>query len=156
MTSLSSYLITSFAGMFWLSRVVISLCYTLGADIGIKPLNSTIEITLLFVTLICIVFIIKRNIFGALVYFVVYGLYFGNDFYQGIVKVINEESGMTNYVTLLLSFLGILIPFFTVMDIFLNKDRNGMVKDKKTDWFYNNKAFDRKHDNRVDENQYKF
>ena len=42
------------------------------------------------------------------------------------------------------------------MDIFLNKDRKGSTRDKKTDWFYTNKDYDRKLDDRADKNQYKF
>lgn len=156
MTSVFSYLITMFGGMFWLSRVIITICYTLEKDIGIKPLNYNMEIILLFVTLICFVLIIKRNIFGALAYFVAYGLYFGNDAYNGIVSIINGQANITSYVQLLLSILGILIPFLTVMDIFLNKERKGSTKDSKTDWFYTNKEYERKHDERADENQYKF
>ena len=44
----------------------------------------------------------------------------------------------------------------SVMDIFLNKDRKGSTKDKKTDWFYTNEQYDRKLDERADKNQYKF
>ena len=156
MISLFSYLITMFAGLFWLGRVVITVCYTLGTDIGITPLNYTVEIILLFVTLICLIFIVKRKIFGALIYFVCYGLYFGDDLYQGILKIIDGQNGFVNYFSLLLSFLGILIPILTVLDIFINKDRTATITSNKTDWFYKNKDFERKHDERADENQYKF
>ena len=42
------------------------------------------------------------------------------------------------------------------MDIFLNKERKGSTKDKKTDWFYDNEEYTRKLDERADKNQYKF
>lgn len=156
MTSLFSYLITMFAGIFWLIRVVISIAYTMDADIGIAPLDFNIEIILLFFTLICMIFIVKRNIIGALMYFVAYGLYFGTDLYNGIVNIMNGETGIVDYASLFLSLIGVVIPFLTVMDIFLNKDRKGSTKDKKTDWFYTNKEYDRKLDDRADKNQYKF
>ena len=63
---------------------------------------------------------------------------------------------MSDYLTLFVSFIGVLIPFLTVMDIFLNKNRAGAAKDKKTDWFYKNKDYDRQYDERADRNQYKF
>lgn len=85
-----------------------------------------------------------------------YGMYFGTDLYNGIVNIINEQVGIVDYVSLLLSFIGVLIPFLTVMDIFLNKDRKGSTRDKKTDWFYTNKEYERKIDERADQNQYKF
>ncbi len=156
MTSLFSYLITMFAGIFWILRIIIAITYNLGIDIGITPLNFNIEIILLFVTLFCMVFIIKRNIFGALIYFVCYALYFGADLYNGIIKIMNGEVDIASYGSLILSFLGVLIPFLTVMDIFLNKDRKGSNKDKKTDWFYTNKKYERQFDERADKNQYKF
>lgn len=156
MTSLFSYLITMFAGIFWLIRVVISIAYTMEADIGIEPLDFNIEIILLFFTLVCMIFIVKRNIIGALMYFVSYGLYFGTDLYNGIINIMDGQTGLVDYATLFLSFIGVVIPFLTVMDIFLNKERKGSVKDEKTDWFYTNKEYDRKLDERADENQYKF
>lgn len=156
MTSLFSYLITMFAGIFWLIRVVISIAYTMEADIGIEPLDFNIEIILLFFTLVCMIFIVKRNIIGALMYLVSYGLYFGTDLYNGIINIMNGQTGLVDYATLFLSFIGVIIPFLTVMDIFLNKERKGSTKNEKTDWFYTNDEYNRKLDERADKNQYKF
>ena len=156
MTSLFSYLVTIFGGMYWLFRVIISITYTMDVDIGIEPLNYNIEIILLFVTLFCMILIIKRNIFGALIYFICYGLYFGTDVYNSITNIINGQIDIAGYVNLLISLLGVLIPFLIVMDIFLNKNRQSSGKDKKTDWFYTNKEYDRELDKRADKNQYKF
>lgn len=156
MTSLFSYLITMFAGIFWLIRVVISISYTMEADIGIEPLDFNIEIILLFFTLVCMIFIVKRNIIGALMYLVSYGLYFGTDLYNGIINIMDGQTGLVDYATLFLSFIGVIIPFLTVMDIFLNKERKGSTKDEKTDWFYTNDEYNRKLDERADKNQYKF
>lgn len=156
MTSLFSYLITMLGGIFWLIRVVIAVAYTMSADIGIEPLDPNIEIILLFITLFCMIFIIKRNIIGALVYFVAYGLYFGTDLFNGITNIINGQTGLVDYLSLFLSLIGVIIPFLTVMDIFLNKERKGSTKDAKTDWFYTNEEYTRKLDERADKNQYKF
>jgi len=156
MTSLFSYLITMFGGMFWLLRVVVAVTYTLGVDFPIVPLDFNTEIILLFVTIIAMIFIIKRNIIGALIYFVAYGWYFGNDLYNGVMNIINGQTGVTDYLSIFVSFIGVLIPFLTVMDIFLNKERKGSTKDKKTDWFYENEEYTRKLDERADKNQYKF
>ena len=156
MTSLFSYLITIFGGMFWLLRVVIAVTYTLEVDFPIVPLNFSTEIILLFITILCMIFIIKRNIIGALVYFVAYGLYFGQDLYNGIVNINNGQTGVVDYISLFLSLVGVIIPFLTVMDIFLNKERKGSTKDSKTDWFYTNEEYTRKLDERADKNQYKF
>ncbi len=156
MTSVFSYLITMFGAMFWMFRVAITIASSVSESFPISPLNFSVEVILLFVTLICMIFIIKRNILGALAYFVAYGFYFGTDLYNGITNIINGQSVATDYVSLFISFLGVLIPFLTVMDIFLNKDRTGAATNKKTDWFYKNKDYDRQYDERADRNQYKF
>ena len=156
MTSVFSYLIIMMACIFWIIRVVITVCFSLDVDIGIAPLNSSIEIILLFVTLICIVFIIKRKIFGAIVYLLANGLYFGDDVFFGIKGIIDGQADSSNYISLVLSIIGIIIPVLIVLDIFFNKEGNGKTTDKKTDWFYKNKQFDRDFDERADRNQYKF
>jgi len=156
MTSLFSYLITTFGGLFWLLRVVVSITYTLGVNFPIVPLDFNTEIILLFVTIIAMVLIIKRNIIGALIYFVTYGWYFGNDLYNNVTNIINGQALGADYLSVFISFIGVLIPFLTVMDIFLNKERKGSTKDKKTDWFYENEEYTRKLDERADKNQYKF
>ena len=156
MTSVFSYLITMFGGMFWLLRVVVALTYSLEISFPIVPINFTTEIVLLFLAIVCMIFIIKRNIFGALVYFAAYGLYFGNDLYNGIMNIINGQELGTESLSIFVSFIGVVIPFLTVIDIFLNKERKGSTKDNKTDWFYNNEEYTRKLDERADKNQYKF
>lgn len=156
MTSLFSYLITMFGGMFWLLRVVVALTYSLEISFPIIPIDFNIEIILLFVTIVCMIFIIKRNIIGALVYFAAYGTYFGNDLYNGIMNIINGQELGTESLSIFVSLIGVVIPFLTVIDIFLNKERKGSTKDNKTDWFYNNEEYTRKLDERADKNQYKF
>ena len=156
MTSVYSCLITMFAGLFWLLRLVVSITNTIGINFPIIPINSVTEIILLFVTIICLIFIVKRNIFGALVYFIGYGYYFGTDLFNRIVNITNGGSITSDLLSLLISFFGVLIPFLIVIDIFLNKDRSLGAKDKKTEWFYKGKQYDRKFDDRADRNQYKF
>ena len=156
MTSLFSYMITTFGGLFWLLRLVVAITYTLEVDFPIVPLDFNTEIILLFVTIIAMVLIIKRNIIGALVYFVAYGLYFGNDLYNNVINIINGQALGADYLSVFISFIGVVIPFLTLMDILLNKERKGSTKDKKTDWFYENEEYTRKLDERADKNQYKF
>lgn len=156
MTSLFSYLITIFGAFFWLFRVAITLAFTMSKDFGIVPLDYNIEVILLFVTLICLILIVKRKIFGAIIYFISYGLYFGTDLYNGIFNILNGDTGVLDYASLFISLLGVIIPLLTMMDILLNKNRKGSTKDSKTDWFYTNEEYTREHDERADENQYKF
>ena len=156
MIGVFSYLITMIAGLFWIFRIVVAVTCSLGVKFLIVPFNLNIEIGLLFLSLICFVFIVKRNIIGALVYFVGYGLYFGNDLYDKIPQLIQGKLGVSSYFPLFISFLGVLIPFLIVLDIFFNRDRTGEIKDRKTDWYYKNKQYDRDLDDRADKNEYKF
>ena len=72
MKNLSTWLLVMFMGMFWIFRVVVAVTYQMGIDFGgIRPLNMNFEIILLFLTLICMIFIVKRKIIGALIYGVV-------------------------------------------------------------------------------------
>jgi hypothetical protein len=145
-----SYLITMFAGLFWLFRVVVAFTYSMGINFPITPISLTAEVILLFVTLFSLIFIIKRNIFGALVYFVAYGLYFGTYIYDAIA---NKSQDM---FSMFIAIIAIIIAALTLIDILINKDRKGLTANKKSDWFYKNEKYERKYDDRVDKNQYKF
>ena len=109
MTSLFSYLITIFGGMFWLLRVIVAFTYSVGSDFPIVPIDYTTEVILLFVTILCMVFIIKRNIFGALVYFVAYGWYFGTDLYNGIMIIKDGTMETSGYISLFLSLFNTIL-----------------------------------------------
>lgn len=155
MTSLFSYLITIFGGVFWLFRVIVAFTYTVEVNFPIVPLDFNTEIVLIFITIITMVLVIKRKLIGALIYFVTYGWYFGNDLYNIATNIMNGQNSGMDYLSALVSFIGVLLPFLTVMDILLNKERKGGEKDKKTDWFYTNEEYTRKLDEREDENQYR-
>ena len=65
-------------------------------------------------------------------------------------------NGMVDdYINVLFSLVGVALPLFTFFDLLLDKNRKNNPKDKKTDWFYNNKDFDRKLDDRADKNNYR-
>ena len=72
-----------------------------------------------------------------------------------ITASVNGQNGMGNFMNALVIFIGILIPLLLFFDILLNKDRTAGRKDKKTDWFYTNKDYDREFDERADRNQYR-
>ena len=61
-----------------------------------------------------------------------------------------------DYLNILISILCVIIPVFIFLDIGLNRNQKNVSLDKKTDWFYKNKKFDREFDERADRNQYKF
>ncbi len=155
MKNLSSYLLVMFMAMFWIFRIIISITSSFGIDIGIVPLNVTYEIVLLFVTLVCMILVIKRKIIGALLYVVSYGAYFGVDLYNIIMGIVNGQSGITNYASAFMSFLGVVLPVMVLLELLFDKNRKNHPVDKKTDWFYKNEQFDRQYDERADKNNYR-
>lgn len=155
MKSLTSWLIAMFAFMFWLLRVVVAVTSSLGMDFMVKPLNDTWEVPLLFITFICICFIPKRKLVPALIYLILHFGYYGVSLYGNIMAIIEGQAVLNDYMTMLVSLIGIIIPIFAVFDILLDKNRTAHPKDKKTDWFYTNKQYDREMDERADKNNYR-
>ncbi len=156
MKSVGSYLLVCFMAMFWVFRIIVAFTTTMGIDFPFQPINQTIEIILLFVTLVCIILVVKRKLVGAILYLVGYGLYFGTDLYNIFVAVANGVSlEITQYATILVSFIGIILPICVVFELLLDKNRKAHPVDKKTDWFYKNEQYDRKMDERADKNNYR-
>lgn len=159
MKNLSSWLLVMFMGMFWIFRIIVEITYELGIDFaGIIPINSTMEIILLFVVLISMLLIIKRKMIGALLYLLSYGMYFGTTLINGIQEIMQntENTISTNiYLNTFIALLGIILPIAVLFDLLFDKGRKANPKDGKTDWFYNNKDYDRKMDERADKNNYR-
>ena len=155
MKNLSSWLICFFMIMYWAFRVVVAITGSMGVDFVVKPIDNNIEIILLFVVLICIPFIFKRKLIGAIIYLLSYGYYFGRGLYTNVMQMINGETlSMDVYTNMFFSLIAVAIPIFALFDILLDKNRQKNPVDKKTDWFYKNKDYDRKLDERADKNNY--
>lgn len=155
MTALFSYLITFLGILYWGFRVVVCLMATLKAEFFATPVDLWLEIALLFGTIICFVFIFKRNLIAATLYFAAYLAYFGTALYNQLVMT--TETGMTvaGGSNTMMLFIGIVIPLLTFCDILFNKNRKGGTSHKQTDWFFKNEKFDREYDERADRNQYR-
>lgn len=149
MIGMLSYLISFLGILFWLFRVVVVLCATMEWEFAIQPINTNLEIALLFVSIPCFALILKRHLGGAFVYFIAFTAYFGNDLYNCLTN------GVGNVQTIMIDALGVILPLLSLIDIGINKDRMGTGEDKKTVWFYGNKDFDRKMDERADRNNYR-
>ena len=155
MITLFSYLLTFMGILFWIFRVIVTLFYQLEMNFFATPINENAEIIVLFLTIPCMLFVIKRNIVGAAAYVGLYVAYFGSALYESIISM--QETGMTlvSGSDFILLCVGVIIPVLTFLDIFINKNRIGHGGDKKTDWYYKNEAYDRKFDERADRNQYR-
>lgn len=156
MKNLSSWLITIFVMMYWLFRVIVAITGSMDMDFIVSPINTNIEIALLFVVLICIPFIFKRKLLGAIVYLGAYGWYFGRGLIENIIKIINNETlSMQTYTDMFFALIGVALPILVLFDILLDRTRMKNPTDKKTDWFYKNEQYDRKLDERADKNNYR-
>ena len=155
MRSMASYLLLFFMIMFWIFRLVVAFTSSIGVDIGFIPMDMNIEIILLFITLISIALVGKRMLLGAIIYLVSYGWYFGMDLYNIIIGIMNGSTTITDYSNALASFIGVVLPISVFFNLLIDKNRTKNPVDKKTDWFYKNEDYDRKLDERVDQNQYR-
>ena len=143
--------------MYWIFRIVLAVTNTIGIDMGITIPNYNMEIALLFITIVSIVLVIKRNIIGSLLYLLSYALYFGTPLFNGIMAVVSSDGSfdINSYTTLFVNALGIVIPLFVLFEMLIEKNRMAHPVDKKTDWFYKNEEYDRKLDDRADKNNYR-
>lgn len=157
MKKLSTYLLVMFMIMFWIFRIIITLSSELGSDfMGVVPIDRTFEIVLLFLTLLCLVLVVKRKLVGAIIYVVMHAIYYGGDITNKLSIIAdNQPLTIQQSTELFFSAIGIILPLAVFIDLLLDKNRKLNPKDKKTDWFYKNEEFDRKYDERADKNNYR-
>lgn len=148
MKSTYSYLITISGVAYWIFRIVVSLMSSLKLDFICEPYNTNVEIAILFLTIPCILLIIRRNVIASLLYFGMYGAYFGTLLYNDITAT------NADFISVVLNALGVIIPFLIFLDVAIQK--SGIAPEKnESDWYYNNEKYDRKFDKRADRNEYK-
>lgn len=155
MKNLSSWLIAIFAFLFWGYRVVATVLYAMGTELVLTPMDMTMEITILFITFICICFIPKRKLLAVTIYLIAHLFYYGVYIYQNIVAIINNTASLELYMNIFVALIGVIIPVAAFFDVLLDKNRKANPVHKQTDWFYKNKDYDRKLDERADKNQYR-
>ena len=155
MKNFSSWLIAMFAFMFWGFRLVGTVLYSIGNEFMFAPSNMTMEIALLFITFICICFMVKRRLVAALIYCAAHFIYYGPVFATHFMQLINGSLATDLYMGTLFELFGLGLGLAALFDVLLDKNRKAHPTDKKTDWFYTNKDYDRKLDERADKNNYR-
>lgn len=154
MKSLSSWLLVMFMGMFWIFRIIVAFQAQYGETFGgFIVFNSTVEIALLFIAILCMILVLRRNWIGGIIYLASYGYYFGGYIFSNITS--EGEMSAAVMQNVFVSAIGVIIAFCVFFDLMVNKLRKRDPKDKKTDWFFQNKEYDRKLDDRADKNQYR-
>lgn len=155
MKNFSSWLIAMFAFMFWGFRLVGTTLASIGIEFMFVPSNMAMEIALLFITFICICFMIKRKLLAAVIYLIAHFMYYGPTFVTHFMQLIDKTLDSTLYMSILFEFFALVLPIAALFDVLLDKNRKAHPTDKKTDWFYKNKDYDRKLDERADKNNYR-
>lgn len=160
--SFSTIIIVMFMVMFWIFRAIVTVCTQYSIDLnGVVAYNMNLEIIISFIVLLCILLVIKRKLIGGLVYVLVYGLYYGEHFVETMVVLSKgaETLSINLSMNLICDFIAIILAFFCIFDLLVDKNRKANPKDRKTDWYFNNKEYDdelAKRDDREDKNEYKF
>ena len=158
MANFSTWLITIFMVMFWLFRAIVALCTQFSIDfLGIIAYDFNWEVIIAFVTLLCIVLVVKRKMIGAILYVVTYGYYFGGYIYINVLPIIINQNQMdaTILQNATVSIIAIILSICSLWDLSIEKIKRKKYRDSKTDWFFDNKKTDRNLDNKADKNQYR-
>ena len=156
MKNLSSWLIAFFMIMFWGFRVIVAVTGQMEVPFMVKPYDNLTEIILLFVILAFIPFVFKRKLWAAILYLGTYGWYFGRGLVTNTMALINGEGlGADIYLDMFIGLIAITLGVVAVFDMLFERAQMKNPVNKETDWFYKNKEYDRKLDDRVDKNNYR-
>ena len=162
MANFSTWLLAIFMVMFWLFRAIVALCTQFSIDLlGIVAYNFNWEVIIAFVTLLCILLVVKRKLIGALGYLILYGVYFGEHFVASIITIVQGQATITAdfAMNLLVDFIALILALFVLLDMLVDKGRKANPIDRKTDWYFKNEKYDEElkaRDKREDNNEYKF
>lgn len=162
MANFSTWLLAIFMVMFWLFRAIAALCTQFSVDfLGIVSYNLNFEIIIIFITLLCIVLVIKRKLVGALLYLLIYGMYFGEHLFMNVVPLLQKQTTLTMDMSmnLISDLVAVALAIFVLLDMLVDKSRKANPIDKKTDWYFKNKKYEEElkaRDDREDKNEYKF
>lgn len=162
MSNFSTWLLAIFMVMFWLFRAIVALCSQFSIDLlGIVAYDLNWEIIIAFLTIPCMILVIKRKLIGSLLYLLMYGMYFGEHFFMNIVPLLQKQTQLTIDLSMNLfsDSLAIILAIFVVLDMLVDKGRKANPIDKKTDWYFKNEKYEEElkaRDKREDNNEYKF
>ena len=162
MTNFSTWMLALFMVMFWLFRAIVALCTQFSIDLlGIVAYDFNQEVIIAFLTLVCIVLVVKRKLIGPILYLMLYGVYFGEHLITNIVPLIQGQVSLSIDFTanIIVDITAILLALFVLLDILVDKGRKANPIDRKTDWYYKNEKYDEElkaRDQREDKNEYKF
>ena len=156
MKSVTGYMLMIFSYVFWIFRIIVVLTSQVGGEFVVQPANAEIEIITLFLTLPILLWLGKSKMIPAILYLGMYSIYFGQDLFNNVMMYQNGEAGISDVgVAIFISAIAMLLAILQFISTCITISKKGNEKDKKTDWFYKNKDYDRKLDERADKNNYR-
>lgn len=158
MKSLSSWLLIMFMAMFWVFRIIVAFQAQYQKEFGgFIAFNLTTEVILLFVVILCMILMLRRNILGGIIYLAGYGYYFGGYIVTNALPslIAGEQLGTSVLQNTMVAAVGVVLAVCVLFDLVVARIRRREPKDKKTDWFFQNEQYDRKLDDRADKNEYR-
>ena len=155
MKKFSTWMVLCLDVIFWILRIVAAYTASMGMEFMIKPIDMNTEILLIFVALLSFILIAKRKFLGAIIYIIGYWGYFGVSLWKNIVQMQTVGGMINDYMSVFFSFIGVILPIATLLELLLDKNRQSHYKDQKTDWYYADKQYDMQKDDRDDKNNYR-
>ena len=157
MKSITSWLVVFMLAIVWIFRIIVTCYGQFGGDWGgFIVIDNTIEIAMLFISILCFILIIKRKALGGIIYLVGYGYYFGSYIISNVSTLADGETLAIDVVqNVAVGVIILILGLCAILDIAWEKTRANHFSDNKTDWYFKNKNYDRKYDDRADKNQYK-
>lgn len=155
MKTMSNYLILMLTVMLFIFRLIVLFTTTMGIEFIVQSVNVNYEIALLFIMLLSIILMSKNKLSGAVILLTASIAYYGPSIISQILNLSTNIISMETATGLVISIVCILIPVFAFFIIAFAKEQEKRPVDKKTDFFYKNETYDRKHDERADKNNYR-
>ena len=138
MGNFSTWLLAIFMVMFWMFRAIVALCTQFSIDmLGLVAYDFNWEVIIAFVTLLCIVLVVKRKMLGSLLYLMIYGVYFGEHLVANAITIIQGQATLSVDLSLNLiaDLVAIMLAVFVLFDMLVDKGRKANPIDRKTDWY---------------------
>ena len=155
MKTMANYLIIMLTIMLFIFRLIVVFTTTMGIEFMVTSINVDFEMILLVVMLISIILIVKNKILGPIVLVISSLVYYGPDLISKLTYLSSNSISVDTATQMIVSVICIIIPVFAFFIIAFAKEQEKRPVNKKTDFFYNNDAYDRKYDERADKNNYR-
>lgn len=147
MKSVFNFFVAIMMIIFLLFRIYVAATFQKGQAFSAVPMDLYVEITILFISVICIPLVVKRIKVGGFIYAFTNLIYYGTDVVTKITR--GTLSVNANFIS---SIAGIIIAILVLMDIasYNIKPKDGV----KTEWFFDSEI-ERTKDSREDKNNYR-